>query len=152
MEDQITVRGFGRVQLVNAKTGKIEGDSGWNRNIVTDSGFDDAIVGAIGGIAASSQVTHMHLGTQTDVPVSTQTTMSGEHPDARQVTDESLVGAGTLQATASWATNQATDSTIGAVGLYGSLSGSSILNVLTVATSNKTTDQTLNATVQWRFS
>jgi len=151
MRDEITVRGYGRIQLVNAKTGKIEGDSGWKQNAVTETGFDDAIVGAIGGIAASSQVTHMQLGTQTAAPSSTQTALSGEF-GARQATTESLVGNGTLQATASWATNEATQSTIGAVGLYGSSSGSSAFNALTVATSAKTTDQTLNATVQWRFS
>ena len=94
----------------------------------------------------------MQIAAQTAAAVSTQTSMTGEHPEARQVATKTLVGNGTLQATASWATNLGTQSTIGAVGLYGSVSGSSILNVLLVSTSLKTTDQTLNATVQWRFS
>ena len=49
----INVRGWARIQLVNAKSGKIEGDSGWKPNIFTESGFDDAIVGSIGGITNS---------------------------------------------------------------------------------------------------
>ena len=149
--EYVKVRGIGRVQLVDKETGKIEGDSGWTNNVITESGFDDAIVGAIGGIANSSQVTHMQLGTQTDTAASTQTSLSGEF-GSRKATSESLVGNGTLQATANWGTNEATQSTIGAVGLYGSSSGSSCLNVILVSTSNKTTNQQLNATVQWRFS
>lgn len=151
--EMIKVRGFGRLQLVNVKTGKIEGDSGWRQNAITESGFDDFIVGAIGGIANSSQVTHMALGTQTDAPASTQTSLSGEGAWAgREAVTNSLVGNGTLRATASWATNEATGSNIGAVGLYGTSSGGSIGNALTVATSAKTTDQALNGTVEWRFS
>lgn len=149
--EEVTVRGFCRVQLMNVKTGKIEGDSGWKRNTITESGFDDAIVGAIGGITNSSQVTHVQMGTQTAAVNSTQTSISGEF-GSRKATDESLVGAGTLQATANFATNENTQSTIGAVGLYGSASGSSCLNVITVATSNKTTDQQANVTIQWQFS
>lgn len=151
MKEEITIRGWGRIQLVNVKTGKVEGDSGWKPNLITESGFDDAIVGAIGGITNSSQVTHVQMGTQTAAPASTQVAISGEF-GTRKATDESLVGNGTLRATANFATNENTQSTIGAVGLYGSASGSSCLNVITVATSNKTTDQQANVTVEWRFS
>jgi hypothetical protein len=149
--ENIQIKGFGRVQLVNKKTGKIEADTGWQKNAITESGFDDAIVGAIGGIAASSQVTHLQLGTQTDVPASTQTTLSGEFA-TRQGTTPTLVGNGTMQATANWATDEATQSNVGAIGAYGTSTGGSCLNALTFATSAKTTDQELNATVQWRFS
>jgi len=154
MKDMVKVRGFGRVQLLNVKTGKIEGDSGWKRNTVTESGFDDAIVGAIGKITASSQTTHVQMGTQTDAPASTQTTLSGEFGTRVAIASggTSLVGNGTLRTTVNFATDENTQSTIGAVGLYGSSSGSSCLNVITVATSNKTTDQQANVTVEWRFS
>jgi hypothetical protein len=151
MKESIRVRGFGRLQLVNVKTGKIEEDSGWQKNAITESGFDDAIVGAIGGIANSSQVTHVQMGTQTDAPASTQTTLSGEF-GTRKAATMSLVGNGTLRATANFATDENTQSTIGAIGLYGTSSGGSVLNAITVATSAKTTDQEANATVEWRFS
>ncbi len=149
--DQITIKGFGRVQLVDAKTGKIVGDSGWASNTITADGFQDYIVGSIGALSGSSNVTHMQLGTQTDAPSSSQTSLSGEF-GARKAVTVSFVANGTLRATANWGTNEATQSTIGAVGLYGTSTGGSIGNVLTVATSNKTTDQQLNATVEWRFS
>lgn len=151
MNDGITIRGFARMQFVNDKTGKVEYDTGWKRNVVTHSGFDDGIVGAIGGITASSQVTHIQMGTQTDAAASTQDTLSGEF-GTRVATTPTLVGNGTLQATANFATNENTQSTIGAVGLYGSSSGSSCLNAILVSTSNKTTDQQANVTIQWRFS
>ncbi len=150
-QEGINIRGWARIQLVNVRTGKIEGDSGWKPNIVTSSGKEDAIVGSIGGITNSSQVSHVQMGTQTTAPVSTQIAISGEF-GTRLATDESFVSAGTLRATANFATNQNTQSTIGAVGLYGSSSGSSVLNVITVATSNKTTDQQANVTVEWRFT
>jgi hypothetical protein len=72
-KESISVKGFGRLQWVNVRTGKIDRDTGWGENAITESGFDDAIVGAIGGIAASSQITHLQLGTQTDAAASTQT-------------------------------------------------------------------------------
>lgn len=149
--DKLKIRGFGRVQFVNVKTGKVDWDSGWSENTITESGFDDAIVGVIGGLANSSQVTHLQMGTQTQAPASTQTTLTGEFGTRKAVTN-SLVGNGTLRATVNFATDENTQSTIGAVGLYGTSTGGSVLNVLTVATSNKTTDQQANVTVEWRFS
>ena len=142
-----------RFQLINKKTGKIDGYSVWLDNIITETGFDDLIVGVIGGIAASSQVTHIQLGTQTQAPLSTQTSLTGEFGGRLAVTP-TLVGNGTLQATRTWETNEATEagSEVGGIGLYGTSTGGSIGNVLTFATSQKTTDQTLSATVQWRFS
>ena len=150
-KDGISVKGFGRVQLVNVRNGKIEADTGWQKNVITESGFDDAIVGAIGGIAASSQMTHLQIGTQTDAPASTQSTLSGEFGTRVAVTP-TLVGAGTLQATANWTTAQNTQSDSGAIAAYGTSSGGSCLNALTFATSAKTTDQEMNATLQWQFS
>lgn len=150
-KEGIKIKGFGRMQLVNKKTGKIECDSGWHQNTITESGFDDFIVGAMGGIANSSQVTHLQLGTQTTAANSTQTTLSGEF-GTRKAASNSLQGNGTMRATANWGTNEATQSNIGAIGAYGTSSGGSICNVLTVSTSAKTTDQQLNCTVEFRFS
>lgn len=151
-KDTIQIKGFGRVQLVDKKTGKIMGDSGFVRNAITTSGFDDACVGAVGKIAASSQTTHLQLATQTDAPTSSQTALSGEFGTRKSVSSPSLVGDGTLRLTANWGTNEATQSSVGAIGAYGSSAGSSCLNALTFTASAKTTDQELNATVDWQFS
>ena len=150
--NEVSVRGYGRVQLCNAKTGMIESDSGWGPNVITTTGSQDGIVGTIGGLAVSSQVTHIQLATQTtETDASSQIVLVGEFT-TREATTPTFTANGTLVATASWATNEATESNIGAIGLYGSTSGSSVMNVKTFATSLKTTDQTLNATMEWRFS
>jgi len=151
--EKIKVKGFIRMQLVDDKTGKIVGDSGWNQNTITANGFEDYIVGPMGAIAGSKTVTHLALGTQTDAPTSTQTSLSGEGAwAARKAPTKTFVANGTLRCTANWATNEATASNIGAIGAYNTSSGGTIANAITVATSAKTTDQQLNATVEFRFS
>lgn len=147
---EIKVRGFVRVGLRNIKTGEIT-MSPYVPNAVTEDGFDNYIVGAIGAIAGSKQVTHLQLATQTAAPVSTQSTASGEF-GTRKAATKTLVGAGTLQATASWATNEATQSNVGAICMYNTSASGTAGSVATFATSAKTTDQTMNATYQWRFS
>ncbi len=53
----LSVKGFTRVQIIDQKTGKIEGDSGWQQNTITNYGFDNCIVASpiieSGSIAAS---------------------------------------------------------------------------------------------------
>jgi hypothetical protein len=153
--ENLSPKGFIRLQLKNARTGEIEGDSGWNQNVITDDGFDNYIVGAVGGIAGSKQVTHLALGTQTNAPVSTQATASGEDTwAARKAPTLSLVGDGTLQATASWETNEATASNVGAIAMHdiSTVNDRTACAIATFASSAKTTDQTINATYQLRFS
>ncbi len=147
----IRVRGFVRLQLVDHKTGKILKDTGFKENAITATGFQHGIVGALGGVTASSQITHVAIGTQTAAPSSAQTSLTGEFGGRKAVTN-SFVANGTLRMTANYGTNEATQSVIGAVGVYGTSSGGSIMNAMTVATSQKTTDQQLNLTVEFRFS
>ena len=149
-KETLNVKGFFRVALVNAKTGKVEGLAE-GHNAVTEDGFDNYIVGAVGAIAGSKQVTHLQLATQTAAPNSTQQTASGEF-GTRKAANKSLTGNGTLQVTASWATNENTQSTLGAIALYNTSAGGTAGGIATFSTSNKTTDQTLNATYEWRFS
>lgn len=153
--EKIKVKGFARLQLVNVKTGEVDGDSGWCQNIITDDGFDNFIVGAMGGIAGSKQVTHLALGTQTNAPVSTQDTASGEGAWAvRKAPTITLVGDGTLQCTANWDTDEATQSNIGAIAMHdtSTVNSATAACIATFASSAKTTDQQVNATYQVRFS
>ena len=145
------VRGFGRVQLVNAKTGKIEGDSGWNRNIITQLGWESFLVKLLAGNAGSSVASVLAVGSQEGAPSSTQTALSGEH-GGRKVANRTDVGSQTMRMTANWATDEANGDTLGAIGAYHTSTGGSIMNVLTFATSQKTTSQQLNATLDFRFS
>jgi hypothetical protein len=84
-------------------------------------------------------------------PSSAQTSASGEF-EARKSTSNSFVANGTLRMTAQFATNEATQSTLGGIAAYNTSSGGTAASVATFATSNKTTDQTLNVTYEWRFS
>lgn len=147
--EALKVRGFVRLQLVN-RDGSIAVDK-TIRNAITANGFQHYIAGTLGAIAGSKQISHMQVATQTAAPTSSQTSASGEF-EARKGTTNTFTGNGTMQATAQYATNEATQSTLGAVALYNTSSGGTAACVATFATSNKTTDQTLNITYQIRFS
>lgn len=149
----VRIRGFYRLALRNAKTGKIEHLTPWMKNVVTANGLQHYIVGAIGGIAGSKQITHIQLATQTTAPTSSQNTASGEF-EARKSTANSFVANGTLRMTASFNTNEGTQSTLGAVALYNTseVGVGTAASIATFSTSNKTTDQTLNISYEWRFS
>ena len=149
-EREVTVRGFYRLMLHDLKTGK-KRYTPWRKNVITGNGFQHYIVGSSGGVAGSKQVSHMQVATQTTAPTSSQDTASGEF-EARKATTNTFVANGTLRATASWNTNEATQSTLGGVALYNTSSGGTAGSIATFSTSNKTTDQTLNITYEWRFS
>lgn len=144
------VRGFVRAALVDVKTGQITmGD--WTENAITAEGFQNYIVGSVGAVAGSKQISHMQLGTQTTAPSSSQQSASGEF-EARKATTNTFVANGTLRMTGSWATNEATQSNVGAVALYNTSSAGTAASVATFATSAKTTNQTLNITYEYRFA
>jgi hypothetical protein len=147
--EALKVRGFVRLQLVN-RDGSIAADR-TVENAITANGFQHYIAGAMGAIGGSKQVSHMQVATQTTAPSSSQQTASGEF-EARETTTNTFVGNGTMQATAVFATNEATQSVLGGVALYNTSSGGTCACVATFATSQKTTDQTLNITYQIRFS
>lgn len=149
-EEEVKVRGFYRLMLHDHKRGR-KIYTPWRKNVITADGFQNYIVGPIGAIAGSKTITHMQLATQTTAPVSTQTSASGEF-EARKAVTNSFVANGTLRATASWNTNEGTQSNLGAVALYNTSAAGTAGSIATFATSAKTTDQTLNVTYEWRFS
>lgn len=143
------IRGFVRTELRNVRTGEVEVNE--TENAITANGFQNYLVGAVGAIAGSKQVSHVQLATQTTAPSSSQTSASGEF-EVRKTTSNSFVANGTLRMTAQYATNEATQSTLGGIAAYNTSSGGTAASVATFATSNKTTDQTLNITYEYRFS
>jgi hypothetical protein len=147
---EVKVRGFYRLMLHDVKTGqKIY--TPWRQNVITADGFQNYIVGTAGALAGSKTVTHMQLATQTVAPTSSQTSASGEF-EVRKAVTNSFVANGTLRATASWNTNEATQSAVAAVCLYNTSSTGTAGSIATFTASTKTTDQTLNVTYEWRFS
>jgi len=148
--DHIRIRGWGRVQLVNAKSGEIEADSGWHGNEITQTGYASYLTALLGATTGSIQATVLAVGTQTDGPATTQTSISGEHGD-RVTAARSVVASQTMRMTAQWATDEANVS-VAAIGAYNTTSGGSIMNILTYASTLKTTDQQLNGTIDFAFA
>ena len=149
--EKMNVKGFAKMQLLDAKSGKIVADSGWVKNQVVDLGFQDYIVGAVGGLGGSKQVTHMAIGTG-GAPAASATALSGE-TGVRVTTSNSVISSKTLQATAQFSgTAMGTTCTIQNVALVNTSSGGTILAGTTYATSQWASNQNVNATYQLRFS
>jgi len=149
--EMLKVKGFFRLQVVDPKTGKLKGDSGWRKNTVVNLGFQDYICRTIGGVAGSKQVTHMAIGTGT-APGVTDTALQGE-TGQRVTTTNSVISSKTLQATAQFAgTDMGSTCTIQNVALVNTSSGGTILCGTTYATSQWASNQNVNATYQLRFS
>ena len=62
IKNTLSDKGFTRVQIVDQKTGKIEGDSGWHQNMITNYGFDNCIVACPIGESGSIVANWMGLG------------------------------------------------------------------------------------------
>lgn len=141
---EIRVKGFLRAALRDVHTGKIQ-ESPWYENVITAKGFENYIVGRIGGVAGSQPFSALGLGSTSAV----NSTISGGADmgefAARKAVTPTFVSAGTLQATASWDTNEATQSTINAIAVFGNTTASngSCGSIATVTASTKTTNQTL---------
>ena len=134
-EEKVPVRGFIRMQLVDAKNGKPTSKVGpWFENTVVNLGFQDYIVGSIGGVAGSKQVTHMAIGTGT-APATDATSLDGE-TGVRVTTSNSAVSSKTLQCTCQFAgSDMGSTVTIQNVGLANISSGGTVLCGTTFATS-----------------
>lgn len=151
MRDSMRVKGFMRIQIVDAVTGMIVSDSGWRKNTVVNQGFEKYIVGSIGAIGGSKQVAFMAIGTG-GVPAATDTSLAGE-TGKRVGASNTVMQSRTLQATAQFAgSDMAGTCTIANVALADLSSGGTILCGTTYATSQWASNQNVNATYQLRFS
>lgn len=150
-EKRMNVKGFMRIQVVDAKSGKVAGDSGWKPNTVVDLGFEQYIVNTVGALANSKQVTHMAIGTGT-LPGATATNLHGE-TGARATVTNSAISSKTLQCTAQFlGASMGGTVTIQNVALVNTSAGGTILAGTTYATSQWASNQNVNATYQLRFS
>ena len=150
-KEMMRVKGFMRVQIVDKDSGKIVGDSGWKKNTVVNLGFQDYIVGAVGNLGGSKQVSYMAIGTGA-APASTDTSLAGE-TGVRVTTSNSAISSKTLQTTAQFAgSSMGGTCTIQNVALANVSSGGTILCGTTYATSQWASNQNVNATYQLRFS
>lgn len=150
-KDMLKVKGFVRMQILEPVTGRVVGDSGWKKNTVVNLGFQDYIVGSLGGVGSSKQVSYMAIGTGT-APSATDTSLSGE-TGKRVVTSNSVSMSKTFQATAQFAgSDMGSTCTIQNVALVNVSSAGTILCGTTYSTSQWASNQNVNATYQLRFS
>ena len=147
---KIQVKGFVRAQIVDKKTKKIIGDSGWLENQLTNYGLNSCICAAPIG-AASVQVAGMILGTGGD-PASSATSLAGSNTDQYSVLGySSVTGSLTARMSQSFDGANGTMETLGNVGLLAASTGSLIAGK-SFATSSLGSDQDVNVTYQLQYS
>lgn len=152
MNEGIKVRGFFRVQIT--EDGKLVGDSGWKKNVVTNLGFNQYLVSALGAIAGSKQISHMALGTG-GAPATDATTLAGEVVKRAAVTAATSNTSKALQLTATFASADSfvTDTqNISNIGLFNSSATGTLFAGNTFASSSCATNQSVNCTYVVSFS
>jgi len=149
-EAKLSIRGFGRAVLRNAKTGRIEGGTRF-KNIVTEIGLRDFLVNQIHSDLSGSTIGFAAIGTATTAPVSTGTELNDEFETRKNVVG-SLVASRTLRNTWSYATNEATQSSVGECGLFQTNTAGAMFSHATYTQSDKTTNQTLSFTYDIIFN
>lgn len=145
------IKGFFNVQIKEKKTDRVVGDSGWCRNTLTNNGLN-AIAAIVIGATGSYAVGFGAIGKGTDAIVASMTDLKSKENSYLAVSPSS-VATGTARCTVSFdgSDNSAT-LTIGEIGLFKTDSAGSMVAGNTFTTSQMTTDQTLNATYELRFS
>ena len=144
----IKVRGIARLLLEDVKTGKLQYRE--VENVVTQDGYREFIIKSISDDLSGQVISHGAIATQTAAINSATDELAGEFETRKDVTG-SDIGVGTLRNTWSYATNEATQSTLGAIGLFNSSNGSTMFAAATFTTSDKTTNQTLAITYDHIF-
>lgn len=148
---KVKIRGFIRGQLVNPKTGRIEGDTGWIENKLTNAGLT-VLADLVGGGANSYTVGYACVGTQTDAFNMTQTAIIGSTHSFKAVATATS-GTCTQTFTVDFGSASLSAScNVGAIGLFKTNSGGSMVAGQVFATSAWNTNQDFNVTYQLRFA
>jgi len=154
-KEKITVRGFFRVQLVNKKTRKIEGCSGWCENVVTRDGLNLMAGACAIGHSDSAPVSLVVLGSSATGVQSTQVSLVGTIAATQSLANgnKSIINYGTAQITCSFdGADHAGTHTMGAIGLHITNSVNQSMGAgQTFNSSQYTSEQDVNATYQLRF-
>jgi len=145
--------GMFRINIL--ENGKVIGDSGWQKNQITDLGAQYYLVENLVAGAGSKRVTHMAIGSGT-APAVAATTLPAEIGGSsnRIAVSTSIVASRTMQATASFGSAQfgsLCPLTISSLGLYGNASSGSIFAGNTFNSSQWNSNQDVSATYQVKF-
>lgn len=163
-KDGLKMRGYFRLQIEDGPSGKIVGDSGWKKNIITNTGYLN-IVNQIGTSLTGSKIMAAALGTG-GTPAATDNTQAGEvlatgansviRPGltaATSSTSKTLRNTATFSSANSFASAANNISNIGLWSTTGPVSTSgSLLAGNTYASSALATNQNVNITYDIIFS
>jgi len=155
----IKIHGFSRVRITEG-TGdvgsKIIGESDWNKNAVTNEGFDDYLCRLLGGTTDSKQIGFMALGSgsqpgaadtglQYEIMGSTQR----KAPTVSVTTSKTLRFTATFYSSDSFLTGA---SNLQNVGLFAASAANAIFAGNTYSSSSCNTNQNVNVTYDIQFS
>lgn len=152
LHEPIKIRGFFRLQIKN-QDGSVAGDTGWQENIIVDSGKRYYLSYLLGNIAGSLFVSHMALGTG-GLPNATDTSLGGELAKRAAVTASSS-GSSSVQFVATFASVNsfvAGNSNISNIGLFNSSNNGTLFSGNTYNSSSCGTNQDVNCTYRITFS
>ena len=157
-EQPIKIRGMFRLQITEDKNGKpvIVGDSGWRQNQVTNLGFNQYLVSALGSISGSKYISHISVGTG-GVPAASDTQLAGEQSVREAVTAATSSGSKTVRFTATFASADSyvtATKNLSNIGLYNSVTTNSgtLFAGNTFTSSAVATNQNLTANYDIIFS
>lgn len=154
MQEAMKVRGMFRVQI--DQNGEIVGDSGWRENQITNLGFNQFLVSALGSISGSKYVSHMALGTG-GAPAASDTSLAGELAEAvrKAVTAATSSTSKALQLTATFASADSfvtASRNISNIGLFNSSAAGTLFSGNSFASSAVATNQAVNCSYVISFT
>lgn len=148
----LKVKGFYRVQLT--EDDKVIGDSGWLQNQVTNLGFNQFLVSALGSISGSKYVSHAALGSG-GAPAAADTSLAGEVVKRAAVTAATSSSSKTVRFTATFdSANSFVTNTqnISNIGLFNSSATGTLFSGNTYTSSACATNQNVNVTYDIIFA
>lgn len=152
VKEAIGVRGFYRVQI--KENGELKGDSGWLENQVTNLGFNQYLVSALGAIAGSKQISFAALGSGA-APAAGDTVLAGEVEVRSAVTAATSSASKTVRFTATFGSSDSfvtNTQNISNIGLFNTSSGGTLFSGNTYASSSCATNQDVNCTYDIIFA
>jgi len=158
------LRGFTRVQLVDRKTGRVIGDTGYVRNKIQARGFEQMIVNNVAGSGTQRNPLYLQLGSFTGTPTSAN--FDSMNTQAGQASQNGMASAsrsyvttsdgGILRLTAEWKGSDyitGADESINAIAMFNATNETgSALAGATFSSSSWSSDQDVRATYELRFT
>ena len=156
IKEAVQIHGFFRVQL-ESEDGKVVGDSGWQKNQITNLGFLEYLCHTLGASAGSKQIGFVALGTG-GAPAAAATVLAGEIMSStqRKAVTYANIASTTAQFVATFASSNSfltATANISNIGLFNATTTNATLFAgNTYASSSCATNQNVNVTYQIRFS